>query len=91
MVGFANFRGMPNPLRGQMIGFLVDLFVVVRHRSGGVAAALIKAVPAEAEAQGWGVVRWTTRDHNYRARGLYDKLAKKTDWVLYEMTEMAVK
>lgn len=26
------------------------------------------------------------RDNNYRARGLYDKLAQKTDWTLYEMT-----
>ena len=91
LVGFAHFRGMPSPLRGQMIGFLDDLFVVPDHRSGGAAAALIKAVQAEAKARGWGVVRWITRDHNYRARGLYDKLAEKTDWVLYEMTEMAAK
>ena len=91
LVGFVHFRGMPSPLRGQMIGFLDDLFVVPAHRSGGVAAALIKAVQAEAKAQGWCVVRWITRDHNYRARGLYDKLAEKTDWVLYEMTEMAAK
>ena len=33
------------------------------------------------------VVRWITRDHNYRVRGLYDKLAEKTDWVLCEMTK----
>ena len=50
------------------------------------AAALVRAVQAEAKAHGWGVVRWITRDHNYRARGLYDKLAEKTDWALYEMT-----
>ena len=91
LVGFAHFRGMPSPLRGQMIGFLYGLFVMPEHRSGGEAVALIAAVKAEAKAQGWGVVRWITRDHNYRARGLYDKLAEKTDWVLYEMTEMVAK
>ena len=91
LVGFAHFRGMPSPLRGQMIGFLDDLFVAPDHRSSGASAALIKAVQAEAKAQGWGIVRWITRDHNYRARSLYDKLAEKTDWVLYEMTEMAAK
>ena len=85
LVGFAHFRGMPSPLRGQMIGFLDDLFVTADHRSGGAATALIKAVQAEANIQGWSVVRWITRDHNYRARGLYDKLGEKTDWVLYEM------
>ena len=86
LVGLAHFRGMPSPLRGQMIGFLDDLFVTPAHRSNGTAAALITAVQAEATAQGWGVLRWITRDNNYRARGLYDKLAQKTDWTLYEMT-----
>ena len=86
LVGFAHFRGMPSPLRGQMIGFLDDLFVTPAHRSDGTAAALITAVQAEATAQGWSVLRWITRDNNYRARGLYDKLAQKTDWTLYEMT-----
>jgi len=85
LIGLAHFRGMPSPLRGQIIGFLDDLFVVPNHRSSGAAAALIMAVQAEAKAQGWGVVRWITRDDNYRARGLYDKLAEKTNWALYEM------
>ena len=83
--GFEYFRGMPSPLRGQMIGFLDDLFVVAENRSSGAAAALIKAVQAAAIAKGWGVMRWITRENNYRARGLYDKLAEKTDWALYEM------
>ena len=65
--------------------FLDDFFVMPDHRSGGEAAALILAVKAEAKAQGWGAVRWITRDHDYRARGLYNKVAEKTDWVLYEM------
>ena len=85
LVGFAHFRGMPSPLRGQMIGFLDDLFVVPDHRSGGTAAALIRAVRAAAKAEGWGVMCLITRENNYLARGLYYKLAEKTDWALYEM------
>ena len=68
-----------------MIGFLDDLFVTPAHRSDSTAA-LITAVQAEATAQGWGVLRWITRDNNYRARRLYDKMAQKIDWTLYEMT-----
>ena len=64
--------------------------MVPDHRSGGVAAP-IKAVQAEAKAQGCGVVRWITHDHNYRALGLCDKLAEKTDRVLYEITKVAAK
>ena len=73
-----------------MSRFLNDLFVMPGHRSGGTAA-LVEVVQAEAKAQGMGVVRWITRDHNYRARSLYDKLAKKTDWVLYETPKRASK
>ena len=80
---------MPGSLLWQMIGFLDDLFVMPNYLSGGAAAALITAL--QAKAQGWGVVRWITRYHNYRARGLYHKLVEKTDWVLHEMTKKAAK
>ena len=39
--------------------------------------------------RGWGVVRWITRDGNYRARGLYDNLAVRSDWITYEMTALS--
>jgi len=32
IVGFAHYRRMPSPLRGQDIGFLDDLFVDPEHR-----------------------------------------------------------
>ena len=32
IVGFAHYRRMPSPLRGQDIGFLDDLFVDPKHR-----------------------------------------------------------
>lgn len=91
LVGFTYFRGMPSSLRGQMVGSLDDLFVVPDHRSGGTAAALIKAVQAEARGQDWGIVRCITRVYDYRARGLYNKLTEKTDRMLYGSTEVAAK
>ena len=30
--------------------------------------------------------RWITADDNYRARTLYDRVAKKTAWNTYEIT-----
>ena len=36
--------------------------------------------------EGWGLFRWITRDNNYRARKLYDKVASKSDWNVYEMS-----
>ena len=85
-MGLAHWRRMPSPLRGADIGFLDDLFVDPAARGGNIGEALIGHVAGVARARGWGVVRWITADDNYRARALYDRLAKKTSWNLYELT-----
>ena len=85
-VGLAHYRRMPSPLRGQDIGFLDDLFILPEARGEGIAELLFAHLRGVAQARGWGVVRWITADDNYRARALYDKLAKKTAWNLYEMS-----
>ena len=85
IVGLAHFRSMPSPLRGAEIGFLDDLFVDPAARGSGAAEALLREVDKIASTRGWDVVRWITRDGNYRARGLYDRLAKRSDWITYEM------
>ncbi|MEQ8966893.1 MAG: GNAT family N-acetyltransferase [Azospirillaceae bacterium] len=82
--GLAHFRAMPSPTRGVEIGFLDDLFVDPALRGLGLGRRLLAAVGAEAEARGWPLVRWMTQDDNYRARRLYDTLARRTSWVLYE-------
>ena len=83
--GIAHFRAMPSPLRGQEVGFLDDLFVDPDCRGSGIADRLLEAIRQHAIASGWPVVRWITRDNNYRARGLYDRYATKSDWNTYEM------
>ena len=65
--------------------------LVADHRSGGAAVVLIEAVQLEAKFQGYDIGRWISRDCKYGVRGLYDKKAEKTDWVLHEMTKVAAK
>lgn len=84
LIGLAHFRDMPSPLRGATVGFLDDLFVDPAHRGSGAARALLEAVEAEGRKRGWPFYRWITQDHNYRARGLYDKVAERTLWVTYQ-------
>ena len=67
-------------MRSQFTRLLNDLFMAFHQRSVGAAAALIKAVQAEAKAQGCGVVLWIIHGHNYWVRSLYDKLAEK-NWL----------
>ena len=86
LIGLAHFRAMPSPLRGADVGFLDDLFVYPAQRGSGAARVLIHAVDDIAGQREWDVVRWITRDDNYRARGLYDKLSTRSNWLVYEMT-----
>ncbi len=63
--------------------YLEDLFVRPDLRAGGVGKALIEAVYAIADEAGATRTYWTTQEFNYRARGLYDKLATKSPFIQY--------
>ena len=54
-------------------------------RGSGAAEALLTALSAIGSARGWTVIRWITADDNYRARGLYDRLADRTKWITYDI------
>jgi len=83
-VGLMHFRAMPSPLRGLEVGFLDDLFVNPAHRGSGVVTAMLSVLKEEASAQGWPLVRWITRENNYRARTVYERVAQQTNWVTYQ-------
>lgn len=85
LIGLAHFRAMPSPLRGAEIGFLDDLFVDPASRGQQAGELMLMALKEIASDEGWAMVRWITRDNNYRARSLYDRHAIKTDWNTYEM------
>lgn len=85
IIAFAHFREMPSPLRGENIGFLDDLYVLPSSRGGKVVKLLFKSLKQHSQEKKWQIVRWITRDDNYRAKKAYDKVARKTDWDTYEM------
>lgn len=64
--------------------YLEDLYVDERHRGRGVARALINTVVEEGKARKADRLYWVTHDHNAKARALYDTLAVKTEFVLYQ-------
>jgi len=85
LVGLAHFRPMPRPLTGTTAGFLDDLFVDPGLRGKRVADRLLEAMAEVARGRGWTLIRWLTGDNNYRARGVYDRLATRTAWITYQM------
>ena len=64
--------------------YLEDLYVDRAARGGGVAKALIEAVAAEAAVRGADRVYWHTQEFNGPARSLYDQVAHRTSFVVYQ-------
>ena len=85
IVGFAHYRRMPSPLRGQNIGFLDDLFVDPKYRGQKIGEKMLNELKKISESKGWNLVRWITRDNNVRAKSLYDRVSEKTNWDVYEL------
>jgi len=85
-VGLAHIREFLRPLSSTIAGYLDDLFVDPSQRGGGVVNLLFDAAKALGREQNWSVIRWITRDDNYRARSVYDKVATRTNWVTYDLT-----
>jgi len=85
LVGFAHYRRMPSPLRGKDIGFLDDLFVEPKFRGQKIGEKILKELNTVSKSKGWNLIRWITHEDNLRAKALYDRVAEKTKWNLYEL------
>lgn len=84
-VGLAHLRPWVRPLRGEVAGYLDDLFVDPAARGEGVVEVLFEGIDAVAKREGWQLVRWATAPDNHRARRVYERVAKRTDWITYDM------
>ncbi len=65
--------------------YLEDLFVDPAARGRGVARALIEAVAQRARDEGASRLYWLTHQENSTARALYDRVAKFSGFVEYEV------
>jgi len=63
--------------------YLEDLFVSEEVRGAGIGRALIEAVYARADALKCDRVYWLTHESNRTARGLYERVARRTGFIQY--------
>jgi GNAT superfamily N-acetyltransferase len=66
------------------ICYLQDLYADPEIRGSGVGRALIEAVYERARAEGSKEVYWMTQEFNATARRLYDRIAEKTPFIIYQ-------
>ena len=82
VIGFVHGVEHANTWVDKPICYLEDLYVDPSVRGQGAGRALIDAVIAKAQDNGWGQVYWRTATGN-PARKLYDQVADKIDFVTY--------
>ena len=84
LAGLAHLVFHPSTWAAQPYCYLEDLFVVPSARGSGLSRQLIDAVYAEADRRGAARVYWETQEYNGAARSLYDLVAHRTSFVVYE-------
>ncbi len=85
LVGFAHVIVGPNTWSPRSDGYLEDLGVAADARGRGVGHALVAALREHGRAEGWRRLHWITEGDNERAMRLYDDVARRTDYVRYEL------
>jgi len=84
LVGLAHFLFHRTLWSVEDTCYLMDLFVDPDCRGGGVGRALINRVHAEAKSNGVPLTYWMTQEFNYKGRMLYDQVADRTPFIVYE-------
>jgi GNAT superfamily N-acetyltransferase len=84
LVGLAHLVFHPSTWSTDQYCYLEDLFVNPSARGTGTARELLDAVFAEAERRGAARTYWETQEFNGPARSLYDQVAHRTSFVIYE-------
>lgn len=85
-VGLAHYLFHRSCWHENSICYVQDLFADPDVRGQGIGRALIEAVYAKANAQKADEVYWMTHDFNANARKLYDRIAEKTPFIIYQKT-----
>ena len=83
LIGLAHFLFHRSTICIAPTCYLQDLFVCEEARGLGVATALIERVSQAARAQGSRRLYWQTHETNARARGLYDRIAERSGFIVY--------
>ena len=84
LVGLAHLILHPTTWATRPSCYLEDLFIAKPWRGQGLARQLIEAVYAFADKSGVDRVYWLTQEYNAPARSLYDTLAHRTSFVVYQ-------
>jgi len=84
LIGFAHLIMHPTTWASSPSCYLEDLYIAKSSRGQGVGRQLIEAVYRFADESGAAKVYWLTQEYNAAARSLYDTVAHRTSFVVYQ-------
>jgi GNAT superfamily N-acetyltransferase len=83
LIGLVHYLFHRNTVMINPTCYLQDLFTASEARGKGVGRALIEAVYAKAKVAGCPRVYWQTHETNKTAQILYDRVSKKSGFIVY--------
>ena len=84
-LGLAHYLFHASTLTDRGSCYMQDLFVCTSARKRGVGRRLIAAVVDTAKSRGVAVVYWQTEEFNGTARRLYERIAKRSPFIRYQI------
>jgi len=84
-VGFTLFLTFPFTWSRGDACYLQDIYVRPQARGKGLAQAMISQLRELGEAAGWFKIFWMTQSDNFDAQRVYDKVAKRMDYLRYDL------
>lgn len=84
-LGFTLFLSFPFTWAQGDVCYLQDIFVADSARGKGLAQAMIAYLVGLAKENGWFKIFWMTTPENATAQHLYDKVAKRMNYVRYDL------
>jgi ribosomal protein S18 acetylase RimI-like enzyme len=83
--GFTLYGAMPHTWTARDICYLYDIYVRPEQRGRGHARAMIGALAEIGRREGWFKIWWMTESDNVRAQRLYEQVAKRKDYLRYDL------
>ena len=84
LVGLAHVILHPTTWAARPTCYLEDLYIAKPWRGRNISRRLIEAVYAYADESRAATVYWLTQEYNAPARSLYDTIAHRTSFVVYQ-------
>ena len=83
--GFTLFLDFPFTYSTKNVCYLLDIFVSPECRGRGYAGAMIEHLASIGRSSGWYKIFWMTEADNYRSQQLYDRVAKRMNYIRYDL------